>query len=73
MQSVRSGTIYRHYKGKLYYVLAVAKHSETQEDFVVYIPLYESDVSPVWIRPLSMFIENVQVNGRAVPRFQPMQ
>ena len=60
--------IYRHYKGSLYQVLHTAKHSETGEALVVYRCLYgEYDV---WVRPLSMFTETIEVNGKEVPRFE---
>ncbi len=59
---------YRHYKGKDYKVLGIAKHSETTEDLVVYQKLYD-DYS-MWVRPLAMFIEEVEVNGKRVPRFE---
>lgn len=71
MKKVKLG-IYRHYKGNYYLVLGVAKHSEdlTQE-FVVYKPLYESDVATdLWIRPKKMFLENVVVDGKKMPRFK---
>ena len=60
---------YRHYKGKDYEVVGVAKHSETMEDLVVYRPLYEAS-HPLWVRPLAMFSENIEVGGVIVPRFQ---
>lgn len=59
---------YRHYKGGEYEVLGVAKHSETMEDFVVYKALY--DEGDLWIRPLKMFLEEVELNGKKVPRFK---
>lgn len=59
---------YRHYKGRDYIVLGVAKHSETEEEVVVYRTDY-GDRS-LWVRPLSMFLESVTVEGRCVPRFQ---
>jgi len=59
---------YRHYKGKEYQVLGVAKHSETGEELVVYKKLYD-DYS-MCVRPLSMFTENVEVNGKKMPRFE---
>lgn len=62
--------IYRHYKGKEYRVLGVAKHSETLEDMVVYEALYENTSSRLWVRPLSMFTETVLVEGMKVPRFE---
>lgn len=60
--------LYRHYKGKDYEVIGIAKHSETLEDLVVYKALYDS--GSLWVRPLKMFEENVEVNGEVVPRFQ---
>ena len=60
--------IYRHYKGNLYQVLHTAQHSETEELLVVYRCLYgEYDV---WVRPLTMFTENVEVDGKEIPRFE---
>lgn len=59
---------YSHYKGKFYRVVGVATHSETDEKFVVYINLYGE--RRLWIRPLAMFIEKVEVNGKRVPRFK---
>lgn len=59
---------YRHYKGKDYQVLGVAKHSETGEELVVYKKLYD-DYS-MWVRPLKMFIENVEIDGKKMPRFE---
>jgi hypothetical protein len=59
---------YRHYKGKEYQVLGVAEHSETNEKLVVYKKLYD-DYS-MWVRPFSIFKENVEVNGKKVPRFE---
>lgn len=59
---------YRHYKGNDYEVIGVAKHSETEEIFVVYRALYgERDL---WIRPAAMFLETVVVEGLPRPRFQ---
>ena len=59
---------YRHYKGNLYEVISVARHSETEEKLVVYRCLY-GDYS-LWVRPLDMFMESVIVDGREVPRFE---
>ncbi len=61
---------YRHYKGNDYEVIGIARHSETEEEMVVYRKLY-GDHS-LWVRPLTMFLELVEVNGRLVPRFAPM-
>lgn len=62
--------IYQHYKGMKYTVLGVAKHSETLEDLVVYVTLYENELSALWVRPLKMFLETVIVDGKEVPRFK---
>ena len=59
---------YEHYKGKQYKVLGIAKHSEILEDFVVYKALYDND--ELWVRPLKMFLEEVEVNGQKIPRFK---
>lgn len=61
---------YRHYKGKEYEVIGIARHSETEESLVVYRTLY-GDQS-LWVRPLGMFMEDVLVDGRNVPRFEWM-
>ncbi len=58
---------YRHYKGNFYEVIDVARHSETEEEFVVYRTLY-GDFS-LWIRPLSMFTEQVEIDGVKQSRF----
>jgi hypothetical protein len=60
---------YRHYKGGEYRVVGVAKHSETLEEMVIYEALYENKISKVWVRPLSMFLGEVEVNGKNVFRF----
>ena len=58
---------YRHYKGKEYLVLGVARHSETEEELVVYRLLY-GDFG-LWVRPRAMFLETVDVDGARQPRF----
>lgn len=65
--SIRLGK-YRHYKGKDYQVLGVARHSETGEDLVVYKKLYD-DYS-TWVRPYDMFIEEIELNGSKIKRFE---
>lgn len=62
---------YRHYKGKDYEVLGVARHSETEEEYVVYRQLYGE--GGLWIRPLTMFSESVSVGGEPVPRFRRLE
>lgn len=59
---------YRHYKGKEYEVIGIAKHSETLEELVVYKALY--DEGDLWVRPLKMFEEEVEVGGQKIPRFE---
>lgn len=60
--------IYRHHKGNLYQVLHTARHSETEEMLVVYRALYGG--YGVWVRPLTMFCENVEIDGKTLPRFE---
>ena len=59
---------YRHYKGNEYIVLGVARHSETDEELVVYRPDYGEQ--GLWVRPKEMFLETVELDGQQVPRFQ---
>jgi hypothetical protein len=66
MTTLRPG-IYKHYKGNLYQVIEVATHSETLEKVVVYRPMYGEQA--LWVRPLAMFTEEVDVGGVLVPRF----
>ena len=62
---------YEHYKGKRYKVLGVGRHTEADEYFVVYMPLYEHDGQPdIWLRPHAMFTETVELNGEIIPRFK---
>ncbi len=58
---------YRHYKGNDYTVVGLARHSETREELVVYRAEYGE--RGLWVRPLKMFTEEVEVDGRRVPRF----
>lgn len=58
---------YRHYKGKEYEVIGVARHSETMEESVIYKALYGN--FDLWARPLKIFLEEVEVGGKKVPRF----
>ncbi|MBQ3256991.1 MAG: DUF1653 domain-containing protein [Oscillospiraceae bacterium] len=67
MKSLRPG-IYRHFKGNEYLLVDVAKHSETEEPMVVYRALY-GDCS-LWVRPLSMWNEQVEREGYKGPRFK---
>ena len=67
MVKIKSGK-YKHYKGAEYEVLGTAKHSETLEEFVVYKALYGE--GELWIRPLKMFLEEVNFGGKKVLRFK---
>lgn len=72
MTDIKLG-VYTHYKGKDYEVIGVARHSETLEELVVYKALYDSKEfgkDSLWVRPKSMFLEIVTVNGEEVPRFK---
>ena len=59
---------YRHYKGNQYTVIGVARHSETEEELVVYRQEYGD--RGLWVRPLQMFMETIDVEGKELPRFQ---
>jgi hypothetical protein len=67
MTELKAGR-YRHFKGKEYEVITVAKDSETLEEMVVYRALYGE--CGYWVRPLTMFCETVTVEGQTMPRFQ---
>ena len=59
---------YRHYKNKEYTVLGIARHSETEEELVVYRQEYGE--RGLWVRPKAMFLETVEIDGQRIPRFQ---
>lgn len=67
--TIAPGT-YRHFKGGLYTVIGVARHSETEEELVVYRPL--SGEQGLWVRPVGMWNEAVDRDGVAGPRFTPI-
>lgn len=67
MPATRTG-MYRHYKGGEYEVLGVARHSESLEPMVVYRPLVNAN--GWWVRPHAMFFSTVEVDGRALARFE---
>lgn len=72
MQDLKLGT-YQHYKGKFYEVIGIGRHSETLEELVVYHALYDSKEfgkNAIWVRPKSIFLEDVTVNGKEVSRFK---
>ena len=73
MSSERRGNVeilpgkYRHYKGNEYEVICMARHSETEEEMVVYRALYGE--RGVWVRPASMWNETVEKDGKTYKRF----
>lgn len=60
--------IYRHYKGNLYELIDIVNHSETLEKMVLYRALYGK--GELWVRPISMWDEIVEVDGMKVKRFE---
>lgn len=66
MYDIKPGK-YRHYKGNMYEVIGMAKHSETLEEMVVYRALYGE--GGIWVRPAHMWDEDVTVDGKTVRRF----
>ena len=68
MEDIVINGVYKHYKGSLYKVLGFAKHSETNEDLVIYMALY-GDYG-VWARPKHMWHEIVEKNGKKYKRFE---
>jgi hypothetical protein len=70
MAEIKPGK-YRHFKGNMYEVIAVATHSESLEEMVVYRALYED--GGIWVRPRSMFEETVEKDGKTFPRFTKIE
>lgn len=66
-KSIEPGSIYVHFKGNRYKIVGIARHSETLEELVIYTVYGEKDL---WVRPVSMFLENVTVKGELRPRFK---
>jgi hypothetical protein len=72
------GDIYRHYKNKerFYEIVGVGKHTETFEDVVIYRALYDSPdfgAKAIWVRPLTMFLGTVTVDGKEMSRFERVE
>lgn len=70
-RELKPGKKYRHFKGKEYLVLYKATHSETMEELVVYQALYGE--RGIWVRPLSMFLEKVERDGKIFYRFEEIE
>ena len=62
---------YQHFKGNYYQVLHIAKDSETELEMVVYQPLYGE--RGIWVRPLSMFSEVIELDGKTMQRFKKVE
>lgn len=67
MDEIKFGT-YRHYKGNIYKVLHIAKHSETLEDMVIYQDVNAPD--KIWARPATMWNDDIEIDGQTLKRFQ---
>lgn len=65
----KSGELYRHFKGGVYVVEGIGKHSETLEQMVS----YRNTGGQLWFRPLSSWTEKVHIDGHEVPRFRPLR
>jgi hypothetical protein len=70
-KKIEIGVIYEHYKGHRYKVIGLAKHSETQEELIVYQDL--NDENSLWVRPKDMFLENVNIDGKKIERFKKIE
>jgi len=64
--------LYKHYKGNIYEVIGIARHSETFEELVVYKATYQKEGENLWVRPLRMFNESIVVEGKEVKRFSKL-
>ena len=72
MSTIKKG-LYRHFKGKMYEVIGIARHSETVEEMVIYKALYDSaefGKNTVWVRPFKMFEEEIEREGKKIRRFE---
>lgn len=58
--------VYKHYKGGIYFIIGMGKHTESEEDLVI----YEGTDGRLWARPSSMFLDEVEVNGVKTKRFE---
>ena len=70
MSQIVEGGIYRHYKGKLYRLIRIVRHSESLEELVMYEALYDNALGNFWVRPKGMFLEQVVIEGVARDRFE---
>jgi len=69
-QQIQAGDIFKHYKGNLYKIICISRHSEDLVWYVVYETLYDNTVSKIWHRPLDMFLGTLEVDRKRVQRFE---
>jgi hypothetical protein len=72
MKKVKLGK-YQHYKGKFYQVIGLGRVEADLSEVVVYKPLYKIKDLPqgtLWVRPIGNFTEDVEINGKMIPRFK---
>lgn len=62
------GSVYKHYKGNKYVVVSIAVHTETLEELVIYRAIYGD--GELWARPKKMFLDNIEKDGKIIPRFK---
>ena len=65
--NISTGQVYKHYKGNPYKIIALAKHSETLEEMVVYQD--QNEPEKVWVRPRALFESDKIIDGKKVQRF----
>ena len=73
MDEPKANQIYKHYKNKYYKIIICGTHTETLERYVIYQSLYNDEKygnNAIWIRPLSMFLENIIINNQSIKRFE---
>lgn len=75
-EAIVIGGVYQHFKGGEYKVLAIVKHSESQQEMVLYVQIKRRPFCPdpvigdnMWVRPIHMWLEDVEYQGSIVPRF----
>jgi len=67
MNNIKVGETYKHFKGNIYKIIAIAKHSETMEDLVIYQQI--DDVTKIWARPINMFNDTIIKENVSYKRF----
>jgi hypothetical protein len=64
--------LYKHYKGNIYEVIGLAKHSETLEELVVYKATYQKEGENLWVRPKAIFLDTLTLDNIKVKRFSKL-